>query len=750
MKFINLSQRLSPLEHTVEDVRYGIFIGQVEFVDYEKQILAVRDITTGILYERVEVQPASSSSTDHTDTTIPLEGSKCICCNISATNGFIKVAVIQWLLTATKLGLNGISYRDSNNPKGYNLRRRYIYRKGYPGQHVVSLSGGYAELEDLGWDRQGEDLSRDHLDTFRRVRTQTAGTHFQVDESGLQISGEILRPGSDIPTKVLPDGTLIQSLHLKTGDRFADGSAMNIPVVERLERTQEYGLGYPVPQEVLDSAEFLGVLGINEAPFAKTSVANNLDDQSYVNNQAVDAPYDNDEKPLRPFEKDGVSYRRKGFIVESVKGTLVGYNAFDKSTYGQILKPTLFPHTQAGRFSTSLESGYLPVNKSADEVESVLASSAFSLRFPYEYNTTRFDITKEGMVQFEIGSTLPKENIPIDSSTYEHPHGAGRSMEGHFLGSVKLVVGKNRDEEESLDIATLGQVVLRLGSDDTSLPQTRRDVHTQIRSKMDSILGRDLQFWKKPKNDKTGDAGSLENKSAFEKVSLRGAFDGGTILRLGARDPGALRKHLRNGYTDAKGVTESPNDENRKDSRTDGRVTYGSGDSLYAFHDLTQAGKSKYSKSPYFWSDSPITNMDRHGLSLDVHAVRDILLRIGKNPDSGQSLAIDLGGGMVAYLGKDKQSRSITASLDGGAEITIKANTDGHALQLEIDGNVNIYCKGHWHQVVTGDYYVESNNSTAITNIEHIVKATNIRESAGVQHVTEAIDIVNNQGLYKS
>jgi hypothetical protein len=142
--------------------------------------------------------------------------------------------------------------------------------------------------------------------------------------------------------------------------------------------------------------------------------------------------------------------------------------------------------------------------------------------------------------------------------------------------------------------------------------------------------------------------------------------------------------------------------------------------------------------------------MDRHGLSLDVHAVRDILLRVGKNPDSGQSLAIDLGGGMVAYLGKDKQSRSITASLDGGAEITIKANTDGHALQLEIDGNVNIYCKGHWHQVVTGDYYVESNNSTAITNIEHIVKATNIRESAGVQHVTEAIDIVNNQGLYKS
>lgn len=742
MKYINLPQRMSPLEHTVEDTKYGIFVGAVDFVDYERQILSIRDLTTGILYERVELQPDDS-------TTVVEEGKKCICTILSSTSGYIRVAVIQWLKSGTKLGVDAKAHRPKEQEQGKNLRKRFIYRKAYPGQNSNTTPGGFSSLEDEAWDHQSQDLTRDKVDQFRRTRTQTTGTNISVDEAGIFVSGQIDRPNSDIEAINLPDGSSSQVLYLKPGSRFGTGSYNSIPLVEKLDRVQEFGLDYPVPQEAINTEEYTKVLGLTEDPFARTSVSDGVDDQTYVNNQVSDAPLDNNDLPVGSLKNDAQTYRRKGYIVEGHKGTLVGYNAFDKSTYGQVLKPTLFPMTKAGRFSTDVESGYLPVSRSTDEVETKVAASAFSMRFPYEYNTTRFDITKEGLFQFEVGSTIPKENIPIDSSSYEHPHGAGRSLEGHFVGSVKLVLGKNRDEEDSLDLATIGQVVLRLGSDDASAPDSRRDVSTQIRSKNDSILTRNMQFWKPTL--KVGDAGSLENKSAVEKVSLRAAFDGGTILRLGARAPEALRKHLYNGYSDPQGTQEfSTSDTGRKDSRTSGRPTYGSGDNLYAFHDLTQAGKSVLNHSPYFWSGAPITNMDRHGLSLDVHAVRDILLRVGSNPDSGQSLAIDLGGGMVAYLGKDKQSRSITATLEGGAEITISSNNEGNALQLEMNGNVNIYCKGNWTQVISGDYYIESNNHTEVTNIENVTKAMNIRQSAMVQHVTEGVDLVHNQGGYKS
>jgi len=64
----------------------------------------------------------------------------------------------------------------------------------------------------------------------------------------------------------------------------------------------------------------------------------------------------------------------------------------------------------------------------------------------------------------EIGSTLPKENILKHwQGGYEHPHGAGRSLEAHLVGSAKIVIGKNRDEEDALDAQILGQSVIRLG-----------------------------------------------------------------------------------------------------------------------------------------------------------------------------------------------------------------------------------------------------------------------------------------------
>ena len=122
-----------------------------------------------------------------------------------------------------------------------------------------------------------------------------------------------------------------------------------------------------------------------------------------------------------------------------------------------------------GRFGADVSSGYDTVQDSDMHAEARLAASCYSIRFPYEYNTTRLDVTKEGFTSIEIGSTIPKENNQFGGD-YEHPHGAGRSLELHAVGSIKAVIGKNRDEEEAIDLQALGQVVMRLGADDTSLP----------------------------------------------------------------------------------------------------------------------------------------------------------------------------------------------------------------------------------------------------------------------------------------
>jgi hypothetical protein len=424
---------------------------------------------------------------------------------------------------------------------------------------------------------------------------------------------------------------------------------------------------------------------------------------------------------------------------------LVGYNRQDKSTYGKILKPVMFPSTKLGRFSTEPSFSYSEVAKSPDHVETLLAASAWSMRFPMEYNTTRIDVTKEGLVLAEIGATIPRENIGWDPGLYEHPHGAGRSMEIHTVGSVKTVIGKNRDEEESLDLTTIGQVVMRLGSDDAMLPNMSRDVQMQTRGSGDSIAKRKLQYWTSAKLT-PGDAGDFENKTGAESVSLRAATDGGVVMRLGARNPNVRRRHLRNGFADGQGLSRGG-----ADSKTSGRPTYGAGDNLYRFHDLKKIASPNSSVQPYKWSGDPITDPDVHGRSLDLHACEDIFARVGRNSLSGQSLTLDCGGGILAAIGMDNKKRSLTMAMDGGIEATIGPAASGYGLQVEITGDVAVVVKGNYTLHATGDVVFEANgNMFSIAKFEHIIKGLNIREGAMVQHVTEAPDIVHNQGLFSS
>jgi hypothetical protein len=754
-----LMYRQDPNDQTRARDESQVFVATVFSVDYERKVCTLEDSRTGLVYSEVSVIPANASSFEGTDVQMPEVGTLCIAAPIFYMSGFRQIAIVAYVVSETNRAQDSIAIRGPEGVGGYQDRKRGIYRKTYPGQKAATYTSGYSEKIDAGWDRSSRDLSRDRLDADRRSWTQITGRKVTYTDAGLSFQGAVNRPDAsedDVTPRVLPDGSKEYIVYLKPKadltDRYLKDDTQDIlPFAEHTERIQEFSLDYPLPAEILETDLFDKVLGTTADPYKRTEIKKvgnlSFDDETFAINQDPDHPTSRTLQPVGPTTKEGKTPSRRAFVYERTVGTLVGFNRFDKAHYGKVLKPVLFPDTKEGRFGADVESGYNPVKDSEDHVEARLAASTLALRFPHEYNTTRLDVTKEGLTLFEIGATLTKDEIQKHwqkSGGYEHPHGAGRSMEGHLVGSLKLVIGKNHDEEEAIDLQALGQIVLRVGADDATLPNAGRSVLTQIRGQNDAVAERKLQYWTEPKN-KLGDAGSLDNKTGFERVSLRGAFDGGTILRMGARDPQAKRKHLINGYSDPKGEKE----DNSKNSHTVGRPAYPSGDDQYQFHDLTKAGTPQVNFPPYQWSGQPVDDMDRHGLSLDVHAVRDILLRMGRNPDSGQSLLMDLAGGLVAALGKDKKGRSVTAALDGGAELTIGPNDKGAGLNLEITGDVNWTVKGNFHLNVTGDMVMESTTFRQVAKTDAIVTAQKIIHSALARHTIESPEILHHEGNYQ-
>jgi len=783
-----------PLNRGRAQMAYELFIGRVLSVDQERMVLTIEDIRDQTTYKEVSLFPSEHSSVEATVIHMPEQFSTCVACHTVYSQGFSEVCIVSWITSHATKALDAIATRPVSGSviQGKSDRLRGTYRKAYPGQKTASYTGGYTEKIDTGWDRAGYDFSRDRLDPERRQWTQITGRHVGYSDAGLSFRGTVNRPNAiNIIPAVLPDGSYQYVYYLAPGsqptDRYVSGKPDVIPFVENTELTQEFALDYPLPAELLQTDLFDQLLGTTQSPWTRTSVgalpvtgattpattaATSVipevlaDNQTYLIQQGIDHPYDTTATPVGPTLKEGPTPQRRAFIVEKVAGTLVGYNRFDKGTYGHVLKPVLFPYTSQGRFGADVDSSYLSVKDSPNHAEARLAASALAIRFPHEYNTTRLDVTKEGFTSMEIGATLPLENNQFGGG-YEHPHGAGRSLEAHFVGSVKAVIGKNRDEEEAIDLQALGQVVVRLGADDQGLPNARRSVQTQIRSKADAPADRLLQYWDSNHLGLkvAGDSGvntAGYNKTGAESISLQAALDGAAVIRLGARNPAALRRHLINGYVDAQGVTAyGVGDSSRIDSHTVGRPNYGGGDSKYAFHDMTKAGAPTLNMSPYntaaynaLGTPLPInpnitpqtTAMDQHGLSFDFHSTRDMIVRVGKNPGSGQSILIDSAGGLVATIGKDNQGRSLTASFDGGVQITIAANNSGKALQIELLGDVDVVHKGNLQYLCTGDFVTECTTWNHISKTDTIFTQQKLVQASLTRHTIEAPDIVHNQG----
>jgi hypothetical protein len=163
------------------------------------------------------------------------------------------------------------------------------------------------------------------------------------------------------------------------------------------------------------------------------------------------------------------------------------------------------------------------------------------------------------------------------------------------------------------------------------------------------------------------------------------------------------------------------------------------------------------------WAGNPVTStyqpnspVDSHGLSADLHFVRDVLLRAGKNPDSWQSVLVDTDGGVVMAVGKDKQGRSMTATFDGGLELVIGAKNSGtgadsmcgKGIRIEINGDVDMVVKGNKHELVTGEYILECTSYRKIVKTDSVSTAQNQYTVAMNRSLNEAPTIDNNNLLY--
>ena len=751
------------------DLSYRLFLGSVVHVDYEAKMLYIEDANTKDVFKDVTVFPAKSSTPEATEVDMPEYGTRCLCAPLSEHAGFTRIGVVCYILSDTANAQQGVAIREFEGVAGFSTRKRGMYRKSYPGETTSWSPSGMTSKIDGGWDYQALDLSRENLDPLKRTHTTITGRAVTKTDYQFAQQGPISRPGAtDIFPVTLPDGTKESLLYLRQTfkpksdprERYFSGEQDMSPLTESSRKVMEFALDHSIPMELFEDEEALDkLLGIT-LPESKwwtrttTKKVGNLscDDQTEMIEQKPDHPSDLSKEPLGPSTTEGATPRRRGWILEASEGTLVGSNQFDKATYGKVLKPVIFPLDKKGRFAQDPTSTYTPIEAMEDQSEVRLAASMCSWRAPYEYNTSRFDLTKEGMLNFEIGSTLPKENGKWDGGKYEHPHGAGRSVERHSTGSVKFVFGKNRDEEESLDLTALGSTILRLGADDTSLPDSRRSVMTQIRGKKDILSKRELQWWKSPKLSQ-GDAGDLENKSGGENVSLRGALDGGMFLRLGARDKNSRRRHLMNGYTKGQGKERwSVTDPSRKDSKTNGRPHYGDSDTNYRYHDMAKIGTPNVAKYPFtVGSGDPTANAAENlGQSVDIHAVRDIFIRAGANEKCGQALTLDLDGGILAAVGKDNQGRSFTGSFDGGIELVIGKAKTGSGLKLEIDGDVDVVIKGNLNLNVTGDITTETCRNLLIAKIQDITKAVTIKHNGLTGILDESMVFVKSQGGYTS
>jgi len=173
-----------------------------------------------------------------------------------------------------------------------------------------------------------------------------------------------------------------------------------------------------------------------------------------------------DEKGMDEFKYD---LEKKPLIVE-ISGTVVGPHK-SLSDYGKIWYATVFDSVNDKWPSNPRFTGFQPkLDKDRLAYQLSLAKVLYLPRV--KSNGAFFALDKQGKLFVKLGMSARSQESQYKTSGIEQdPLGSHRSLEALLMGSVKMHIGKNWDQERSIDLSTDGQCRYRIGKDSGSKGQ---------------------------------------------------------------------------------------------------------------------------------------------------------------------------------------------------------------------------------------------------------------------------------------
>lgn len=459
-------------------LRFSLRIGEIKRIDYESMVCDIFWLQ-GRLPPSLEV-PLSAPYWSRRGFlgSMPEEGSIVICgFSASHESSGIQPYILTYLPNGFKTALRfdpfGLAERGAaeldvpletiqKELDGIYGPTRHKMRKIYPGDIYGSSDKGAEFLLD----RDVRLLNSGGAEVWLRTEDMALVTNtldaFSSTAATRKREGRIIRSALLLPLdmKLEPD-TEVSRLLANAGIIYPDTDPL--PDVDN------------VPSIVLESGERLGIvtkyLEDPTNPDAVTYTEHRIEIQEtsdqtlpFPDHYGFDADLIADEPQWEPF-------------IEKVSGTVVGndpYSAEGRSLYGQLLKPVLFSGPNATEGEARLE----PVRNARGESEaSLVAAHLYRMRRPDGLGELFIAHDKEGHVYLSIpASTSKASNL-----------GAGRSVEADIKGSVKMVVGTNKNDNESANIHMKGGVKWSLGT----VASTRRSLEMRAGGGVYMKAGRD-------------------------------------------------------------------------------------------------------------------------------------------------------------------------------------------------------------------------------------------------------------------
>jgi hypothetical protein len=716
-------------------------LAKVLYVDQEHMTVDVQTLRTGTKIAGIEYLPSSDSSKQGDAGSLPTVGSLCYVAKINQAGVINEWAIINFVRAGYRAGQGLVATKENPEYPEQDVRTRQLSRKITDKEHLIQTESGGEMLIDEGVSLLTRDLAEKKDDFYTESTVINAHNEDWQNLNGHGRSGAAVRIMPDTsgdyhhPTGltfsyVTPDGK-------DPALRYKEGSNPGLVVTESLQvhhdltdlvkdPTPQLQGRFPVRKTDLNE---VSVLQGGKGRFKPVSSDRPPDSQTSTIPLAQN-PYKKDDKTL--YEKDAVSIQHRRDLLYTHLSNHVGAFQEDKDRYKSVLIPMVIP----AKGSTDLKHTNTPFKEDHPYPNYRLRVPVKAEYSPLIHNQTAYYQTKEGYQMWVFGATL--QALPSDD--VEHPlkksrkywKGVGRSAELHSLGGVDVVLGKTKDEEESLNMTTTGQVYLHLGADSGKPPHDRRSM--QVLNKVTGAL-ESLDVYNFQNLLSPGNSMSYAEKTAAENLSVVLTTDGGISARLGWRDEDTMRKFVKNGTSDGPGRQPG----GATDAHNAAKAIYGVGDEVYAFHpDIGNATLGNLDQDPTELGSTDHSDFqpDVHGRSADLHLCGDLFTRIGKNPQSDTSWTMDTDGKLLWWLGKDKDGRSLVVEMDGGTQLKINESATGNALSLYIIGHVTERVEGNVTRVITGDLSerVEGNRTIEVYGNDTLMVALNHTRAIGLNH----------------